>query len=236
MEQYLDSRMISDPLCLYDCDVPVDGCIADPWCRGAKLPSTWGVHPCCCTPWAQDEAPTNRARCCGRGSPRLKPRDVDVAEVYDGWSILSLFVARSARFVWFRRGREVRGRRRAHHTGWRIADQHERRAALGGTAARLPANLRSLPAADRPRRRRPSCRRCLRSRWHRWAPTTSRAVCFLRAYDADLHKVRIAVLTPTTAHPHNRSSPQPSGHGATSGPHTHSLNIIETNMRKILHV
>jgi acetyl-CoA acetyltransferase len=25
MEQYLKSRMVSTPLCLYDCDVPVDG-------------------------------------------------------------------------------------------------------------------------------------------------------------------------------------------------------------------
>jgi acetyl-CoA acetyltransferase len=27
-EQYLDARMIADPLCLYDCDVPVQGCAA----------------------------------------------------------------------------------------------------------------------------------------------------------------------------------------------------------------
>lgn len=28
IEQYLDGRMIADPLCLFDCDVPVTGCVA----------------------------------------------------------------------------------------------------------------------------------------------------------------------------------------------------------------
>ena len=28
VDDYLDSKLISDPLCLYDCDVPVDGSVA----------------------------------------------------------------------------------------------------------------------------------------------------------------------------------------------------------------
>ena len=89
IDDYLTARMISDPLCLYDCDVPVDGTIAvvvsrreaaadtgRPSLRLEAVGSTPGIDQAGQMLWSR--------------SPRLTPGDVDIAEVYDGWSILSL--------------------------------------------------------------------------------------------------------------------------------------------------
>jgi acetyl-CoA acetyltransferase len=88
MDDYLGARIISAPLCLYDCDVPVDGCIAVVVSRReaaadtAKRPievaavgSAPGLEPSAAMLWSMTD---------------LKPDDVDIAEVYDGWSILTL--------------------------------------------------------------------------------------------------------------------------------------------------
>jgi acetyl-CoA acetyltransferase len=103
MEQYLDARMISTPLCLYDCDVPIDG-------STAIVVSTAGYAPDCPQPavgieaagvalhsrpaWDQWEHLTAVA---GRDAATqlwsrtdLRPEDVSVAELYDGFSILVL--------------------------------------------------------------------------------------------------------------------------------------------------
>jgi acetyl-CoA acetyltransferase len=89
LEDYLDARMISEPLCLYDCDVPVDGAIAVIVSRREAAPDTGrppvGVEAVGCSPGV-DQA----GRMLWSRSPGLSPRDVDIAEVYDGWSILSL--------------------------------------------------------------------------------------------------------------------------------------------------
>jgi acetyl-CoA acetyltransferase len=89
MDDYLGARMISDPLCLYDCDPPVDGSVAvivsrreaapdtgRPPIRLEAVGSTPGIDAAGSMLWAR--------------SPRLSPGDVDIAEIYDGWSILSL--------------------------------------------------------------------------------------------------------------------------------------------------
>ena len=89
MDDYLGARMISDPLCLYDCDPPVDGSVAvivsrreaaldtgRPPVRLEAVGSTPGIDAAGSMLWAR--------------SLRLSPKDVDIAEVYDGWSILSL--------------------------------------------------------------------------------------------------------------------------------------------------
>jgi len=89
LADYLDARMISDPLCLYDCDVPVDGSIAFIVSRREAAPDTG-------RPLIQLEAVGSSPGIDNAGamlwsrSPRLSPGDVDIAEVYDGWSILSL--------------------------------------------------------------------------------------------------------------------------------------------------
>jgi acetyl-CoA acetyltransferase len=89
LEDYLSARMISEPLCLYDCDVPVDGTIAVIVSRREAAPDT-GRPPILLeavgsTPGIEEAGAMLWSR-----SPRVAPGDVDVAEVYDGWSILSL--------------------------------------------------------------------------------------------------------------------------------------------------
>jgi acetyl-CoA acetyltransferase len=87
MDDYLGSRMISEPLCLYDCDPPVDGAIAFVVSRrdavtSAKRPvhveavgSALGMAQCADMLWSRTA---------------LTPVDVDIAQIYDGWSILAL--------------------------------------------------------------------------------------------------------------------------------------------------
>src|ERR1700737_2531976 len=89
LDDYLSARMISEPLCLYDCDVPVDGTIAVIVSRREAAPDT-GRPPVLLeavgsTPGIEEAGTMLWSR-----SPRVAPGDVDVAEVYDGWSILSL--------------------------------------------------------------------------------------------------------------------------------------------------
>ncbi|MGE0307207.1 MAG: thiolase family protein, partial [Acidimicrobiia bacterium] len=101
MEHYLSSRMISDPLCLYDCDVPCDGSTAfvvsaqhavpdaphggvdivafgsaaGPRTFRDQLPDPWFGARAAAQMWAQTD---------------LRPSDVDVAQLYDGFSFLAL--------------------------------------------------------------------------------------------------------------------------------------------------
>jgi acetyl-CoA acetyltransferase len=102
MGDYLECRPISEPLGLYDCDVPVDGSIAvvvsaadhaadcDAPVRIEALASGIDGRPS----WDQrdDLAPTAAwdaaARLWDRTS--LRPGDVDVAELYDGFTFLTL--------------------------------------------------------------------------------------------------------------------------------------------------
>ncbi len=103
MEDYLDAPMISDPLGRLDCDLPIDGAV------GIVLSSVEAAADCASAPirleavgcanhdvhgWeprldfpamaATDAAVQMWAR------TDLKPADVDVAELYDGFSILTL--------------------------------------------------------------------------------------------------------------------------------------------------
>jgi acetyl-CoA acetyltransferase len=103
MADYLTARPISEPLGLYDCDVPVDGCVA-------LVVSTADHAPGCPSPpvriaavgaalrgrpsWDQGEDyPRNAAWDAAAqmwSRTDLKPGDVAVAEVYDGFTILTL--------------------------------------------------------------------------------------------------------------------------------------------------
>lgn len=103
MEEYLSSRMISSPLCLYDCDVPVDGStaiiISSPD-AARDLKSTPIRIESICGPlhgrdsWDQMEDHTRfAAEDAGQrlwSMTDLKPKDVDVAALYDGFSFLTL--------------------------------------------------------------------------------------------------------------------------------------------------
>jgi acetyl-CoA acetyltransferase len=98
MEDYLDVRMVSEPLCLYDCDVPADGSTAVIISRvgsvpGVKVEATGSAiygRPS----WDQfDDLTTMAARDAGASlweHTDLTPADVDVVELYDGFSFLAL--------------------------------------------------------------------------------------------------------------------------------------------------
>jgi acetyl-CoA acetyltransferase len=100
MEDYLAARTISSPLCLFDCDIPIDGAAvvivsaadAARDCRlpplqieamGSALrgPETWDQRPDLTTMGAHDAGPDMWSR------TDLKPHDVDVLGLYDGFSI-----------------------------------------------------------------------------------------------------------------------------------------------------
>ncbi len=103
LDDYLSARMISDPFCLYDCDAPVDGSTAiivsavdaarD--CRKAPLRveavgSALRGRPS----WDQfDDLTTMALRDAGAmlwERTDLSPADVDVAELYDGFSFIAM--------------------------------------------------------------------------------------------------------------------------------------------------
>jgi acetyl-CoA acetyltransferase len=89
LEDYLGARMISEPVCLYDCDVPVDGAIAVIVSRREAVPDT-GRPPILLEAVGSRPGIDQSGDMLWSRSPRLSPGDVDVAEIYDGWSILSL--------------------------------------------------------------------------------------------------------------------------------------------------
>jgi acetyl-CoA acetyltransferase len=103
MADYLSARMISWPLCLYDCDVPVDASTAFVVSAAETAPDlrsrpvyvdAVGTAMHTRYSWDQQErldrmtATTVAEHLWGRSS--LRPADVDVAELYDGFSILTL--------------------------------------------------------------------------------------------------------------------------------------------------
>ncbi len=99
MEDYLNARMISDPLGMFDCDIPIDGaCVIivsasdaardcrkppitiaamgaalgrDSWDQRADM-TQMAALDACTDMWARTD---------------LKPKDVDVAALYDGFSV-----------------------------------------------------------------------------------------------------------------------------------------------------
>jgi len=103
LDDYLGARMISTPLCLYDCDVPVDGSTAvvvsarDRARDGRRDPVHLEAVGCGLRgPFAWDQidglagmAATGAAEALWRRTD-LRPCDVDVAELYDGFSVLAL--------------------------------------------------------------------------------------------------------------------------------------------------
>ena len=102
LDDYLGARPISDPFGLYDCDVPVDGSIAlvvsgsayagDARTRSIRVEAYggspglggWDQRPDYPNMAASDAAADMWSR------TDLGPNDVDVAELYDGFSILTM--------------------------------------------------------------------------------------------------------------------------------------------------
>ncbi len=103
LDQYLASRMISTPLCLYDCDVPVDGSAVTIVSHRDALrdlkAKPIGIEAICGPlygrdSWDQlDDLTRFAAEDAGRrlwSRTDLKPADVDMAQLYDGFSVLTL--------------------------------------------------------------------------------------------------------------------------------------------------
>ena len=102
LDDYFAARMITTPFCLYDCDVPVDGSTAvivsapstrpprSPGARVEAMGSALRGRPS----WDQfDDLTTMAARDAGAqmwARTDLTPADVDVAELYDGFSFLAM--------------------------------------------------------------------------------------------------------------------------------------------------
>ena len=103
MDDYLGSRMISSPLRILDCDYPVDGAVCLVLARADRVPDlrkkpvyiesighATGPDP----EW--DQWPDLSQQASGVAAEQMwsrtpyKPTDVDVAEVYDGFSHLAL--------------------------------------------------------------------------------------------------------------------------------------------------
>jgi acetyl-CoA acetyltransferase len=103
LDDYLSARMISEPLCLYDCDVPADGSTAIVVSRadaaadlrrppvGIEAVGTamrgrpsWDQWDDLTTMACRDAAAMLWTR------TDLRPADVDVAELYDGFSFITL--------------------------------------------------------------------------------------------------------------------------------------------------
>ena len=125
MDDYLAARMISTPFCLYDCDVPCDGGTAVIVSRVDTAPDlrkppiqveAVGTALHGRPSWDQfDDLTTMANRDAGAQlwtRTDLKPSDVQLAEMYDGFSLHHDVVARGAGLL-RRRGSRARSSRAA---------------------------------------------------------------------------------------------------------------------------
>lgn len=111
IDDYMASKMVSDPLCLFDCDLAVDGATAVVVSTSEHAPDLPGV-PIRIeavgsalngrASWDQWEDMTETAAAHAGAHlwsrTDLKPSDVDVAGLYDGFTVLTLFWLEGMRF------------------------------------------------------------------------------------------------------------------------------------------
>ena len=104
LDEYLSSTMISDPLCLYDCDIAIDGATAiviSPAEHAVDTPNR-AIHFEAVgsalhgrASWDQWEDMTETAAMSSGkhlwSRTDLKPSDVDCAQLYDGFTVLSMY-------------------------------------------------------------------------------------------------------------------------------------------------
>ncbi|MGE0385893.1 MAG: thiolase family protein [Gammaproteobacteria bacterium] len=103
MEDYLNARMITEPFCLFDCDIPIDFCkavivsSAEAAADLRKAPIRIAATSTACRSrmsWDQfDDLTTMVLRDAGADlwtHTDLKPADVDVAGIYDGFSFIAM--------------------------------------------------------------------------------------------------------------------------------------------------
>jgi len=105
LDEYMSSRMISTPFCLYDCDVPCDGTTAvivsrldaarDLRHRPIRFEAVGSAaDDRMDTWWARDDFPHMMMHDAARmmwSRTDLKPRDVGSAHIYDGFTYITMF-------------------------------------------------------------------------------------------------------------------------------------------------
>ncbi len=103
LDEYMGARMISSPLCLYDCDIPIDGATAVVVSRidaaydlrrpPLRIEAVGSAHKSRYSWFQFDDLATQALRDASKmmwDRTELKPADVDVAELYDGFSFICL--------------------------------------------------------------------------------------------------------------------------------------------------
>jgi acetyl-CoA acetyltransferase len=131
MDDYLGARVIADPLVLFDCDVPVDGCVAVVVSHVDTAPDlrrppvrieAVGAGQHGRDSWDQrSDLTTMAASEAGRmlwSRTDLRPADVDTAQLYDGFSYLCLQWLEALGFCEYgESGAFVEGGKRIAHDG-----------------------------------------------------------------------------------------------------------------------
>ena len=182
MDDYLDARMISEPFCLFDCDIPIDFCgavvisRADATSGLRKPPLAIQATSTACRSrlsWDQfDDLSTMVLRDVGADlwqHTDLRPGDVDVAQVYDGFSFIAMAWLEALGFCGKgESGPFIEGGSRIALDG-ELPDQHEWRPALVRADAWVGLPARGLhpalgrgqgpPGPERSRSRRRGLRR-----------------------------------------------------------------------------
>ena len=163
--------MISDPICRYDCDIPVDGVAAFVFTsaeRAQDLPN----QPVYVSGYASGTPTTRGCRCTGRsttswawarngpaalGSAGVGPGEVDLPQLYDGFSPFVYFWLEVLGLCPVGRGAPFRaGRRHRQRPPGGAAGAVRRRRARQRAHARRAADARVLPPAVRTGRRAPA--------------------------------------------------------------------------------
>jgi len=103
LDEYLSARMITEPFCLYDCDIPIDFCSALVLSRSdassglARIPVKIEAFGSAVRSRSSmtnfDDLTTMPLRDAARSLWRatdLRPSDVNIAEIYDGFSWLAM--------------------------------------------------------------------------------------------------------------------------------------------------
>ncbi|HZP45181.1 MAG TPA: hypothetical protein VFB15_05985 [Candidatus Binataceae bacterium] len=111
-DDYFGARWIAEPLCLYDCDVPVDGCVAM-IVTSAERARDLRNPPAYVAGYGQNTAPRRALlhyalddyMACGGSlaqklwaSAGLGPQDMDAAQLYDGFNPSTLYWLEAAGF------------------------------------------------------------------------------------------------------------------------------------------
>ena len=168
MDDYYAARMITTPFGLYDCDVPCDGSIAiivsaadaaKDLRQSPILVESIGTQIIEPVEWDQGTI-THEPQVLGPSAhlwsrSALKPADVDLALLYDGFTINCLSWLEALGLLRHRRGRRLRGRRHPHRARRRAAAEHPRWPALARPHPRLRLHPRGHHAAAGRRRRPP---------------------------------------------------------------------------------